>query len=376
MKAFIIVTACLMMVACGTPENKNETIDKKQADVLVTLTKQQLSNAEIQTTIPQEKALSSILKVNGKIDVAPQNIVSVSVPLGGYLRSAALLPGMKIEKGQIIARIEDPQYIQIQQDYLTSETRLTYLEQEYNRQKELNNSKASSDKVFQKTEAEFKSEKILRKSLYEKLKLIGLNPDGLNENNLSRILEIRAPITGFVSSASANTGKYITPSDVLYELINPEDIHLGLFVFEKDLGSLSVGQELVAYSNHNPTKKYRCKIILMSRNLSEERSGEVHCQFEMYEPSLIPGMFMNADIEVKTDKVLALPEEAIVSFENKQYVFVQKESEVFEMTEVQTGKTENGFVELVSYTGAPQQKVVVKGAYTLLMALKNKSEGE
>lgn len=376
MKSLIIVTTCLLLMACGTADNKKDAISAKEDNLTVTLSAQQLNSAEVQTAYMQERQLASVLKLNGRIDVPPQNIVSVSVPMGGYLRSATLLPGMRVKKGEVVATLEDAQYIQIQQDYLASGIQLNYLEQEYNRQKELNSSKASSDKVFQKTEADYKAEKILRKSLYEKLKLIGMNPDALNENNLSRTLDVRAPISGIVSAAHINTGKYITPSDVLFEMINPGDIHLVLTVFEKDLGKLTVGQMLNAYNNEYPGKKYLCNIILISPKISDERSAEVHCHFENYDAALIPGMFMNADIEVRSGNTLSLPEEAVVTFENKQYVFVQKGTGVFEMTAVQTGQAENGFIEILSPAGNKKQLFVVKGAYTLLMSLKNRPEAE
>jgi cobalt-zinc-cadmium efflux system membrane fusion protein len=137
-------------------------------------------------------------------------MVSISVPLGGYLKSTKLLPGMKVKKGEVIANIEDQQYIQLQQDYLTAKSKLSYIEKEYQRQKELNQSKASSDKVFQETETTYQGQKILVKSLSEKLRLISINPDKLDENNLSRSINLYAPIDGFVSTVNVNIGKYVT----------------------------------------------------------------------------------------------------------------------------------------------------------------------
>lgn len=232
MKYLFIILFSVSIYACNgnkEAEVQTQTEVKSEAapsETSVQLTDAQMKNAGIVTGKPELKNISSVLKVNGTIDVPPQNMVSISVPLGGYLKSSKLLPGMHVTKGQTIAVMEDPQYIQLQQDYLTAKTNLAFAEQEYNRQKELNQSKASSDKVFQQAEANFRSQEILVKSLSEKLKLININPSRLSAGNISRSIYIPSPINGFVSKVNVNIGKYTSPSEVLFEIINPADIHL------------------------------------------------------------------------------------------------------------------------------------------------------
>lgn len=374
MKHFIILSLLISLTACTSSTKEAGAEEKTTINTTVTLNEKQLTNAGIVTTIGEKKNISSVLKVNGKIEVPPQNIVSISVPLGGYLKSTHLLPGSKIKKGEVIAVFEDPQYIQIQQDYLTSVAKLNFTEKEFNRQKELNQSKASSDKVLQQAEADYKSQKIAAKSLYEKLKLIGVNPENLDENSISRSINVYAPIDGFVSKVNVNIGKYVNPADVIFELINPTDIHLGLTVFEKDVNKLFIGQKLKAYTNNEPDKKHDAEIILISQDLSSERSVMVHCHFLDYDKTLLPGMYMNAEVEVVTSNAFAINEEAIVSYENKNYVFVEKGKGNFELTEVQTGFTENGFVEITNGDAIAGKPIVSKGAYSLLMSLKNTAE--
>jgi len=266
------------------------------------------------------------------------------------------------------------QYIQLQQDYLTAKAQFSYNESEFIRQKELNQSKATSDKVFEQTRATYEIQSVLVRSLQEKLKLIGINPVKLTPATITRSINIYSPINGFVSAVNVNIGKYVNPSDVLFELVNPTDIHLALTVFEKDMDKLFIGQKLMAYSNSQPDKKYPCTIILISKNLSGERSAEVHCHFEQYYKNLLPGMFMNADLEVKSNNVNALPNDAIVRFENKQYVFIAKKNNQFEMTEIKTGIAENGFTEITIDEKLAVETFVLKGSYNLLMKLKNTAE--
>ena len=376
MKQIMTLAIIILLAGCNSDKPVEEKPTVQTDGNVVTLTPAQLKNAGLTTGKLEQRSVSSVLKVNGKIDVPPQNMVSISVPLGGYLKSTRLLAGMHVIKGQAIAVMEDQQYIQLQQDYLTARAQFSYNESEYNRQKELNQSKASSDKVYEQAKATYQTQNILIRSLEEKLKLIGLNPNKISFNNISRSINIYSPINGFVSAVNVNIGKYVNPSDVLFELVNPTDIHLALTIFEKDLDKLFIGQKLMAYTNSQPDKKNPCEIILISKNLSDERTAEVHCHFEAYDKTLLPGMFMNADIEIKSNKVTTLPNEALVRYENKQYVFIARSGNQFEMIEVEAGDSENGFTAIIIDKKFSNETFVIKGAYNLLMKMKNTADEE
>lgn len=382
MKNILYISIISILVSCSsnteTETKKEDSSTVKTNGNLVELTDAQLQNAGIQLGKAEQKNISSLIKVNGSIDVPPQNIVSVSVPLGGYLKTTKLLPGMHVAKGEVIGVVEDPQYIQMQQDYLTAKAQLIYAEGEYNRQKTLNQTKATSDKNFQQTQANYNTQQILVNALSQKLKLIGINPDRINATNISRSINIYSPINGFVTKVNVNIGKYVTPSDVLFEIVNPSDIHLALDIFEKDINSLHIGQQLTAYTNNDTSKKYECTIVLIGKELSVERKIEVHCHFQQYDDKLIPGMFMTADIHVADNNGYTLPSDAIVNFENKSYVFVSKDKNHFELTVVKTGAPDNSNTQInLNDSGLYQNaQFVTAGAYSLLMKMKNTSEEE
>lgn len=375
-KIFYITIIILGISACKSKQSEETTKTDVQNQNTIQLTPAQYENAQIKTGSIEQKNISSVLKVNGKIDVPPQNLISVSMPLGGYLKSTHLMTGTPVKKGQLIATLEDQQYIQLQQDYLVTKAKLKLAEKELERQKELNVTKASSDKVFQQAESEYNLLQINLNALKEKLKLININPDNLNMDNITKSVNIYSPINGFVSSVNVNIGKYVTPSDVLFELINTSDIHLNIKVFEKDVSQLSIGQKLLAYTNAQPDKKYPCTIILISRDLANDGSVEVHCHFEKYEPALLPGMYMNAIIETKNSMVQALPEDAIVTFEGKNYVFEVIGDKKYQMIEVETGISENGWIGIKfnKSQDLSNSNFVINGAYSLLMQLKNREE--
>ena len=374
MKNILIIAIIIFSTACSSKKSETEKTTPIASTNQVLLNDSQMKSAGIELGNLQQMEIASILKVNGKIDVPPQNMISISVPLGGYLKSTKLLPGQPIRKGESIAIVEGEQYIQLQQDYLTAKEKVRFLENEYLRQKELNKSQASSDKVFQQAETDYKSQQVLIGALNEKLQLVGINTTNLTPNTISRSINMIAPINGYVSKVNVNIGKYVSPTDVLFELINPTDIHLALKIFEKDIAQLFIGQKLFAFTNNQPNKKHPCEILLIGKDISTERSIDVHCHFEDYDKTLVPGTYMNAEIQTKNSKSYVLPTDAIVRFDNKEYAFTQEKVNEFKMVELVTGTTEKGFTEIQNSEKLISRKFVLKGAYSLLMSLKNKTE--
>lgn len=373
----ILLPQILLIISCGNKEKKeNNTQTTSKGEFEVSLTPEQLKNTGIIIGTTTKRNISEKLKLNGKIDVPPQNMVSISVPLGGYLKSTKLLPGMHITKGEVLAQMEDKQYIQLQEEYLTIKNKLFFAEKDFERQKELNKSKANSDKIFEIAQNEYLTRKIEVKSLSEKLKLIGISPESLNENNISKSINITSPIEGYVSKVNVNIGKYVNATDVLFELVNPDDIHLALSVFEKDISKLFIGQKLLAFTNNETNKKHPCEIILIGQNFSEDKSVEVHCHFLDYDKTLIPGMFMNAEVNLETKECSTLPENAIVAIDGKNYIFVQKSEMEYLAKEIEIGKSEKGFteVQLKNEDISILKNIVLDGAYNLLMKMKNKEE--
>jgi len=378
---FLSITVLLWCYGC----NRGQTTDKPteqeekgkseaEPSLSITLTEAQVQNAGLQMGTFEEKRISETLQVFGKIDVPPQNMVSVSMPMGGYLRSTQLLPGMHVNRGEVLAQMEDQQYIQLQQDYLTTKTQLVSLEKTYQRQQKLNTNQAGSDKALQQAETDYKSARIALRALSERLRLININPDRLDEDHISRSVKVLSPIDGFVSKVNVNVGKYVNAAEVLFELVNPEDIHLNLTVFEKDLDKLNIGQVVKAYTNSRPNKLYDAEIILISRNLDSAHTAEVHCHFEEYDKSLRPGTYMNGLVELAQQEALVLPSEAIVSADGKDYVLVQKAQRTFTLTPVEKGASENGYIQIKNGDALQGNKIVIKGAYAIWMEMNKEGE--
>lgn len=372
-KIIFAFTAVLMLAACGKKEENKPTEAVKLDSNIITLSAEQAKNAGIITGNPQEKELSAIVQLQGEVTVPPNSLVNVTFPLGGYIKKTNLVAGMHVRKGQVLAVIEDMQYIQLQQDYLTAKEQFKAANLEFSRQKELNAKKASSDKVFEQVTAERETQRIAMASLAQKLELLGLNVNRLTASTITKAINVVSPVNGLVSKVNINNGKYVAPTEMLFELTNIQDVMLTFNVFEKDVQSLKEGQKLEVYSNSNPEKKFTAKIQFINHSLNQDRAAEVIARLDRYDPLFLPGLFVNADIHISNKKQLTLPENAIADWKGKSYVFEDNGNNSYKLVEVKAGIAQNGFKQFSSEVITASSKVVIKNAYTLLMKAMNES---
>jgi cobalt-zinc-cadmium efflux system membrane fusion protein len=377
MKNIIIYSLIIIgLNACQSKDNTTNTVAEVPENTIA-LNASQLANIEISTVDLTMKPISNIIKAIGIIDVPPRSLVNISTPYGGYLKYTRLLPGQKIKKGETLAIIEDQQFIQLEREFLSIKNRLELVSNDFQKQKELYEQKAIAEKTYLEAKSNFEIMKIDFKATEEKLKLIGINTSELKAEKISSKIELKSPIDGYVSKVNHNVGKYLSANDVLFELINPDDIHLNIQIYQKDIQAMSIGQKVVAYSNEFTDKKYDAEVILIGRDLNENKAINVHCHFENKNHALLPGMYMNVEIESSLHQTLSVPSNSIQRFENKEYLIITNDGKTYELVSIKSGSSEKGYTEILNASAQlKKSKIVEKGAYQLLMAMKNKSEEE
>ncbi|UWY27323.1 efflux RND transporter periplasmic adaptor subunit [Flavobacterium sp. TR2] len=375
MKKYIAAfLSAIFLTACGNNKTEENKSTEAKSIGIVKLSAEQIKNAGLESGNPTVKNVKEILKLQGTVTVPPKSVISISIPLGGYVKSTNLIAGMNVQKGQVLAVLEDMQFIELQQNYLMAKEKFELAQNEHRRQKELNANKAASDKVLEQITTEMRTQRITMASLEQKLNLLGINAKALNVNGISKTIKVISPINGLVSKVNVNIGKYVNPTDMLFELIDKKDIVLTLNAFEKDVTSLSIGQNVTVYANASDAKKYGAKIAFINQSLNGDRAAEIICKVNNYNPELLPGLFVNAEVEIENQKALTVPEDAVVRWEGKFYVFTELGNNQFKMNEVKSGVKNEGYNQIISDAISSSSKVVIKNAYTLLMSAMNNDE--
>lgn len=361
---------------------QTDSTSKPNDPVRVALTQAQYTVAGIQLGQPMLRTLNTTLKVNGSLDVPAQNQVSVSVPFGGYIRKIGLEPGMRIRKGQTLVMLENPEYIQFQQDYLDTKAKLDYADLEFSRQQELSRENVNALKLFQQTRANRQSLQAQLAGMVQRLALLHINPATLTPATLTRTISVPSPVSGFVTDVPVNNGRYINPADVLVQITDLTHPHVRLSVFEKDINRIHVGQLVRFGMGGDARLAHRGEIFLIGKSIAADRTISVLAHPDGYANDFIPGGYISAQIEVKTQPLFALPDEAVVSFGGKNYSYILEKKDVnppayqFRQVEVKLGVRENGYVAVTLPAGIDPHHtpVVLKGAYNLLAKLNNSEE--
>ena len=375
---YTILLTTIILSSCGT-NPKSTTTKEDSVDVasnIVQLTKEQASLAQLELAPIEQGKMKGMTHLNGVIDVPPTGIASVSIPMGGYIQDINLIPGTFVKKGQVLATVKDPAYVQLQENYLATKAKLSYLQQDLDRQKALLTQEAVSKKSFQQILADYNTNAIQLKALSEQLKLINIQPENLTTEKMSSLVQLVAPIAGYISKVNINRGKYVTPSDILLEIINPNDIHAAITIYEKDIANFKVGMKGTVTLTQDPAKKYPVSVLAVAHNINEDKTALLHCHFEKIPANVLPGMFLTADMVVETKDAVLIPIVSVQRFQGKDYIFIQSAENVFEVKEIQVIQSNATFVT-VSNTDANAwigKQIVVKNAFSLLGKLMNKSE--
>lgn len=380
--AFIL----LSLISCGGGSKTGEeskVAEENLPEDIVEMRADQQKLANIQMGSIELRSLSATLKVNGLVNVSPQNLASICMPMGGFVKSTSLLPGNAVTKGQTIAIIENQDFIDVQQNYLEAKNKLEFAESEYKRHTELYQNDVYSKQNVQEVTANYKSFGAQVNALGQKLLLIGIDPSNLKEDNISRTVPVISPISGYVKSVNVNVGKYVSPSDVLFEIVNTDKLLLELTLFEKDADKVSVGQKVRFFIN-NETEQHDAVVYQTGKLINNDKTYKVYANVISTCKNVLPGMYANAVIETSGNQVNSLPSEAVVTFDDKDYIFVFEKDKVedgnpfteYRMVQIQKGVTDGGYTEVILPQGFDMKtaKVVIKGAYNLLSAKKNAGE--
>jgi len=380
----LIFLLFIVLISCSNEKKAEETKGKKVLpENIVELRADQVKLANVETGFIEMRSLSGTLKVNGLVSAAPQNQATICAPMSGFVKSTTLMPGNAVKKGQILLEIENQEFVDIQQNYLEAKNRLEYAEADYKRHSALFKEDVYSQQNVQQVAADYKNLKTLVNALKQKLELISINPDHLTEENISRSITLVAPITGYVEEVNVNLGKYVTPTDVMFKIINNDKLFLELTLFEKDANKVAKDQK-IRFLINNETEMHEAVITQTGQSVNADKTYKVYASVIGACRNVLPGMYVNAIIETSGNQVTALPADAVVNFDDKDYIFVFEKDKLesgkafteYRMLEVKKGVSYNGFSEIILPQGVSKDslRVVVKGAYTLLSAKKNAGE--
>lgn len=406
----IIFFGLVPLVSCGRrdntqpaneavvePEEKSESENHNTA----TLTDEQVKSIGIEVGTIEDKQLTASLKANGVLKVPNQNKASINSIYSGVIKSLLIQPGNNVRKGQTIATIANPEFIQAQSQYLGVNAKISLAELEVKRQKDLNAGNAGALKNLQSAETELRTLRTVKSTLEQQIRLMGINPAILSNDKLISVLSITSPINGVVSNVMVKMGSYVDLTTPVAEIVDNSQLHLDLFVYEKDLPKLKNNLAIHFTVTNNPDKEYDAQIYSLGSSFEgESKAITVHAMVKGDKTGLIDGMNVTAAISLDKATVPAVPNDAIVTVDGQDYIFMlvntganqrdnkdsikhnikeqkdTKEKELtFERIAVAKGTSDVGFTEITLLKEIPKDaKIVIKGAFFVSAKMTNIEE--
>ncbi|WP_202703851.1 efflux RND transporter periplasmic adaptor subunit [Flavobacterium sp. UGB4466] len=382
----LMAASIMVLVSCGQKKTE-EAPEEEKSQTEVALNEAQYKTVGIETGLVENRNLNKVIKANGYTTVPPQNSAEVSTLIGGTVKDIFVLEGTYVNKGKVLATIQNLEVIEMQEEYHSAVANIEYLQLEYNRQKTLSDENVNPRKTFQEVKSKLAAEKARAQAAKNKLEALHVSTKGSTS-----LVPVVAPINGYVGKISIAKGAYAQTGVVLFEVVDNSQMHLDLNVYEKDLGSISIGQVIDFVLTNQSNKSIKGKIFGINKSFSNEsKTVAVHAKIESADAKgLIPGMYVSANINITNATVPALPKDAVVRNADKYFVYVEEEAheekktpekgnhekEVhFRAVEVIPGTTDLGFTEIKFVENVdPNAKIVTKGAFYLLSAMKGGGE--
>ncbi|WP_431210248.1 efflux RND transporter periplasmic adaptor subunit [Puia sp. P3] len=346
--------------------------------VEIRLTEAQVKAIGLQVGGLEKRNLRTSLKVNGKLVLPPQNQAQVSSLVGGIVRSIRVKDGDFVQAGQVLATLQNNEVVQWQQDYLENRSQLRYLEAEYARQKSLRADSINSEKTLQQVENELGVARARQTGIRTRLSGVGIRTEGLVPEAVRGEVGLVAPIEGYIHHVNVTMGKYADANAALFDIVDNRALHLDLTVFEKDVHKLAVGQKVLFTDANDPLHDHPATVYSLDKAFQDNQQAIIaHARITGHTETLLPGMYVEARIQVDKYEALALPDAAVVSSGDEHFIYLETAPRVYRQVAVRTGASDLGYTEVVALSELPQVvRIVTKGAYYLLSEVTKGSGGE
>lgn len=390
MKWINIGLSILLTVSFAACHPQAQTITKEEEshadnqENVARISTEQLKAVGIVLGKIQYKGLSQTIRANGSLKVPKTNKGYATSLYGGSIVKLHVMPGQNVRKGQLIATLASPEFIQQQEEYLATISKMYYAQEEFNRQQALDSHSAGAKKNLQMAQTELSSLKTRHASLKRQLQLAGISLQQISPNKIQSTLPIYSPINGVVKDVLAQVGSYMTPSSPIAEIIDNSSLHLDLNIYEQDLPKIRIGQTIHFKLTNSPQKEYDAKVYTIGSTFEpDNRTIAVHCKLIGDKRGFVDGMNITGMISLGEELLPTVPDEAIVHADGKDYIFAQsssqhKHSDVKEFVpiEIIRGVSQLGYTAITPIVEVGKdQQIVLKGAFFVNARLREAESG-
>ncbi len=299
---------CLAGNGCRPPgakpkeESKEENPKKKGEAVPVEVSP--LETGQIEAVIQSSNYLEA------------EDTVKVMARTSNFVKELLVEEGDKVEKDQVVIRLVDTEQ---QLTLLKAKSQTEKAREDFRRQEGLFTQELISEKEYSEARYNLEQLEIAAKEAQRQVDYT----------------VVKAPISGTVTSRLVNIGDQVNNNQHLLDLVDFDSIVVRVYIPEKHIPRLSVGQKARVFSSAIPGRRFEARIIRIAP-VVEAKTGTIKVTLGFTDPgSLRPGMYVDAELITQVlEDVVLIPKVALVYDNDRTYVFRLKEDLTVEKVEV------------------------------------------
>jgi len=392
---FIVLGAAVLVTGCGKKEAAKEekqaaVEEKKEAGhggehggeheneepgvVTLSSEKQRSSGIEVKQVAREDTAVP--LSATAAIEMNMERSAKISPRVAGKVGRIIASQGDRVKAGQALAYLDSVELDQTWADYLKAQGKVELARKNFQREETLFEKKVSPEKDVLKAKQELGEAEADLNLAKERFRLLGVNVSQFESskgNGNHPLIPVTSPVSGVVIEKTVTQGEVVNSEKTLFTVADLSTLWVVIDVYEKDSSRLSLGTGVKVSVTAFPEKTFRGKIAYIGAVVDEKtRTEKARVTIDNSSGLLKPGMFATVLIEATsggTERLIAVPEEAVLIDGTKRYVFIQTAPDKFKRREIVAGRTFGNRLEVTS--GLKEgETVAVKGSFILKSELK------
>lgn len=382
---YLILSAVLVFSGCNKENSAGEETKQEETQTEeVRLNEKQIREIGLTTEKASFKPFTGYLSVPAKVITNQDNEAQVGSLVQGRVRKVFVKVGDHAQAGQVLMHVEGLEIGEIKAAYITAKSNLELMKANYERQKVLSEQRVGSQKSLLEAQTEYEKAQAEFNAADKKIHSIGLSDNevtggkgSLSDEHTSGILPIRAPISGVVTERNVVIGQLIDGTTNAFRIINTSSVWVDGQLSEKDAERVSSNSGAVFASSSSPNEKFSGRVSYVGQVIDERsRTITLRAEFSNRNNLLKAQMFGELRVPAsQNSRAMLIPSEAIVKFDNRDFVFIQKDAATFLKRAVKTGAQQGELTEIREGL-SEGESVVTKGSFYLKSEMMKSEFGE
>ena len=322
------LAALAFLVAVGSSCHRRAASTESAAppNTEVWLAPEQAAAAKLVVEPLEPQPVGGVVVASGRVTFDDLHVAHVLSPVTGRVVKIEAQPGQRVKKGDALAQIESPDVAAAYSDLAKAQADFGAAEKEANRQKELFDVHAGSQRDLESAQSNYSKARAELDRARKKTRILR----GSSSNRSNQMYTLRTPIDGEVIARNVNPGAEVqgqyTGGTVL-ELFTVGELDsvwvLG-DVFEMDLGRVKAGTACLATVVSYPGRVFLGLADWVSDTLDPAtHTSKVRCKIVNSDRALKPEMYATVTLPVDRQVALAIPRSALLRLGDQTVVFVE-----------------------------------------------------